>query len=432
MSDLDQVQALVDFAVERFGGLDIMFNNAGIGSPLTRFLHDDLEDFSRIMNVNLFGVIAGAQRAARYMKDHGGGSIINNASIAAINAGAGMIAYRASKAAIAHATKCMAIDLAPYAIRVNCLTPAHIRTGITTYDMGPVLRYMQPLERQAQPEDVANAVVFLSSDRAAQVTGIILPIDGGTTAGPPYAQTKLIMSTAQAGAGRSRLVTRPVPGGLSRPGRARGGGSAAPGGRTSEVLVGPGTRRTVLLLGDRDVGGAVEEAVEGHPALGPGERRSGARVDAVAERDVLPGVGAVDVELVRVLEHPGVAVGRRRARSMRLLPAGISTPPSSVRTRAIRNWRAERALEAQRLLDEVRDALAVLAHQLLQVRPLTEHPQREREQPHRGLLAAGEEVGGDQRHVVAPRASSRRGTSRWRVPSTRRPAGSGGGPRCTR
>ena len=197
VSDADQVQQLVDFAVERFGGLDIMFNNAGIGSPLKRFLPDDLEDFDRIMGVNLFGVIVGAQRAARYMKEHGGGCIINNASIAAVNAGAGMISYRASKAAVAHATKCMAIDLAPYGIRVNCLTPAHIRTGITTYEMEPVLRYMQPLERQAQPEDVANAVVFLASERAVQVTGIVLPIDGGTTAGPSYAQTKLIMSTAQ-------------------------------------------------------------------------------------------------------------------------------------------------------------------------------------------------------------------------------------------
>jgi NAD(P)-dependent dehydrogenase (short-subunit alcohol dehydrogenase family) len=197
VSDADQVQALVDLAVDRFGGLDIMFNNAGIGSALKRFLPDELEDFSRIMNVNLFGVIVGAQRAARYMKDNGGGSIINNASIAAVNAGVGMISYRASKAAVAHVTKCMAIDLAPYGIRVNCLTPAHIRTGITTYEMGPVLRYMQPLEREAQPTDVANAVVFLASERAAQVTGIILPIDGGTTAGPPYAQTKLIMSTAR-------------------------------------------------------------------------------------------------------------------------------------------------------------------------------------------------------------------------------------------
>ena len=198
VSDQDQVQALVEFAVERFGGLDIMFNNAGIGSPLKRFLPDDLEDFSRIMSVNLFGVIVGAQRAGRYMKEHGGGSIINNASIAAVNAGTGMISYRASKAAVAHATKCMAIDLAPYGIRVNCLTPADIRTAITTYEMGPVLRYMQPLEREAQPEDVANAVVFLASERAAQVTGIVLPIDGGTTAGPPYAQTKLIMSTGKA------------------------------------------------------------------------------------------------------------------------------------------------------------------------------------------------------------------------------------------
>jgi NAD(P)-dependent dehydrogenase (short-subunit alcohol dehydrogenase family) len=197
VSDADQVQALVDFAVDRFGGLDVMFNNAGIGSPLKRFLPDDLDDFSRIMSVNLFGVIAGAQRAARYMKDNGGGCIINNASIAAINAGAGMISYRASKAAVAHVTKCLAIDLAPYGIRVNCLTPAHIRTGITTYEMGPVLRFMQPLEREAQPEDVANAVVFLASDRAAQVTGIVFPIDGGTTAGPPLAQTRLIMSTAR-------------------------------------------------------------------------------------------------------------------------------------------------------------------------------------------------------------------------------------------
>ena len=207
VSDIDAVQSVVDFAVERFGGLHIMFNNAGIGSPLKGFLSDDLSDFNRIMSVNLFGVIAGAQRAARHMKDNGGGVIINNASIAAINAGTGMISYRASKAAIAHATKCMAIDLAPYNIRVNCITPAHIRTGITNYDMGPVLKYMQPLEREALPEDVANAVVFLASDRAAQVTGIVFPIDGGTTAGTPVAQSRLIMSTAKAAA-ESREATQ--------------------------------------------------------------------------------------------------------------------------------------------------------------------------------------------------------------------------------
>ena len=186
-----------------------------------------------------------------------------------------MISYRASKAAIAHATKCMAIDLAPYGIRVNCLTPAHIRTGITTYDMGPVLRYMQPLERQAQPEDVANAVVFLSSDRAAQVTGVVLPIDGGTTAGPPYAQTKLIMSTARPPEGSTdrRELDAPT-GGVSRPGRARGGGAAAPGGRTSA-----GTRRSVHPAGPCSFSEIVMSEVRSRKRLTvtlPSARASGA------------------------------------------------------------------------------------------------------------------------------------------------------------
>jgi NAD(P)-dependent dehydrogenase (short-subunit alcohol dehydrogenase family) len=164
---------------------------------MVRFLHDDLSDFRRVMDINVLGVMLGAQRAARHMKEHGGGSIINTSSTAGLDAGAGLITYRATKAAVIHITKSIALDLAPYGIRVNCITPAHIRTGITNYDMGPVLKYMQPLEREALPEDVANAVVFLSSERAAQVTGIVFPIDGGTTAGPPYAQTKLIMSTAR-------------------------------------------------------------------------------------------------------------------------------------------------------------------------------------------------------------------------------------------
>ena len=120
-----------------------------------------------------------------------------------------MISYRSAKAAVAHATKCIAIDLAPYNIRVNCLTPAHIRTGITTYEMGPVLRYMQPLERVAQPEDVANAVVFLSSDRAAQITGIVMPIDGGTTAGAALCadQADHVHGDAVAGARQARIVS---------------------------------------------------------------------------------------------------------------------------------------------------------------------------------------------------------------------------------
>ena len=194
VADGDQVQGLVDFAVERFGTLDVMFNNAGIDSAMARFLHDDLSDFTRVMAVNVLGVMLGSQRAARHMKGHGGGSIINCSSIAGITAGAGLATYRASKAAVIHLTRTMAVELAQYQIRVNCVAPAHIQTGMTSYDMDAVIRFTQPLPRQGRGEDVANAVVYLAGERSAQVTGVVLPIDGGTTAGPPVAQVKLMQA----------------------------------------------------------------------------------------------------------------------------------------------------------------------------------------------------------------------------------------------
>jgi len=79
----------------------------------------------------------------------------------------------------------MAIELAPHGIRVNCVAPGHIATEMTPYDMGAVVRRTQPLQRQGSPRDVANAVLYLASDKAAQITGIVLPVDGGTTAGTP-------------------------------------------------------------------------------------------------------------------------------------------------------------------------------------------------------------------------------------------------------
>jgi len=196
VGDADQIQELIDFAVARFGGLDVMFNNAGISSPKTRFLQADLSEFTRVMNVNLFGVMVGSQRAARYMAANGSGSIINNSSIAGMNAGAGFVTYRASKAAVIHFSRSVAVDLAQYGIRVNCVAPAHIATAITNYDIGPVIRLTQPLQRQGRPEDVANAVLYLASERSAQVTGVVLPVDGGTTAGAPVDRFKAIMATA--------------------------------------------------------------------------------------------------------------------------------------------------------------------------------------------------------------------------------------------
>ena len=196
VTDAGQVQALVDFTVDHYGGLHVMFNNAGIASALTRFLHDDFSDFSRVMSVNVLGVMLGSQAAARHMKAQGGGSIINCASIAGINAGAGLASYRASKAAVIHLSRSMAIDLAQYQIRVNCIAPGHIQTGMTAYDMDSVMRLMQPLPRHGRPEDVAEAVVFFASDRSAQVTGVLMPIDGGTAAGPPADQLKLLRGAA--------------------------------------------------------------------------------------------------------------------------------------------------------------------------------------------------------------------------------------------
>ncbi|HWE57279.1 MAG TPA: SDR family oxidoreductase [Acidimicrobiales bacterium] len=193
VGDRVSLQEVVDFTVERFGGLHVMFNNAGVASSMTRFLHDDLEDFARVMQINVLGAMLGCQFAARHMKDNGGGSIINCASIAGIQAGSGLLPYRASKAAVIHATKSIAVDVAQYGIRVNCIAPGQIQTGMTTYDMDAVIRFTQPLQRRGSATDVADTVVYLASDRSAQITGVLIPIDGGTTAGAPPAQAKLML-----------------------------------------------------------------------------------------------------------------------------------------------------------------------------------------------------------------------------------------------
>jgi NAD(P)-dependent dehydrogenase (short-subunit alcohol dehydrogenase family) len=196
VTDALQVQALVDFTVERFGGLHIMVNNAGVSSAMVRFLHDDLSDFSRVVDINLLGVLLGCQRAAMHMKANGGGSIINTSSTSGMQAGVGLITYRATKAAVIHSSRCIALELAQYNIRVNCLVPGQIQTGMTTYDMDNVMKFTQPLPRKGQREDVAEAAIFLASDRAAHITGIVLPVDGGTTAGPPASQLKLLLGAA--------------------------------------------------------------------------------------------------------------------------------------------------------------------------------------------------------------------------------------------
>ena len=194
-SSAADVDRAVSTSVSQLGPLDIMVNNAGIGGSHQRFLDDDFEDFERTMAVNILGVMVGCQRAARRMVEQGGGTILNTTSIGGINAGPGVMAYRASKAAVIHLSKSIAIELARAGVRVNCIAPAHIPTGInTTFDQEAIVRAMQPLQRLASPADVAEAALYLASDRAAQITGVVLPVDGGTTAGPPPRPVKDLLA----------------------------------------------------------------------------------------------------------------------------------------------------------------------------------------------------------------------------------------------
>lgn len=204
VADTDQIARLVSEAVDTFGGLDIMVNNAGIsGTMHRRFLDDDLADFHNVMAVNLLGVMAGTRDAARYMAEHGGGSILNLTSIGGIQAGGGVQTYRASKAAVIQFTKSVAIELAHYEIRVNAIAPGNIRTAIVKKSAAGAdleeleqfeeriraqMRADRPLKREGTVEDVAEAALYFAGDRSPYVTGTVLPIDGGTVAGKVIAR----------------------------------------------------------------------------------------------------------------------------------------------------------------------------------------------------------------------------------------------------
>jgi NAD(P)-dependent dehydrogenase (short-subunit alcohol dehydrogenase family) len=202
VSDPGQVGALVAGAIETFGRLDVMVNNAGVSSKMHRsFLDDDLADFQRVMSINVLGVMAGTRDAARQMASSGGGSIINMASIGGIQAGGGVMTYRASKAAVIMFTKSAAIELAHYDVRVNAIAPGNIPTPILASAateksaksaeelarferaIREQMRADRPLKREGTPEDVAEAALYLAGDRSRYVTGTVLPVDGGTVAG---------------------------------------------------------------------------------------------------------------------------------------------------------------------------------------------------------------------------------------------------------
>ncbi len=185
VSDLSQPDAsakLVAAMLKRFGRIDILVNNAGVVSRIGEWeLTPD--EWDRVHNVNLRATFFVARDAAKSMRDHGGGSILNISSIAGQHGGvAGSPAYASSKAAVIGLTKSLARRFAPEGIRVNCLSPADIETDMTSNwpaELREKLNSLTPMGRFGVIDEVSGAAVFLASDEASFITGQTLSINGG-------------------------------------------------------------------------------------------------------------------------------------------------------------------------------------------------------------------------------------------------------------
>ncbi|MFP4627643.1 MAG: SDR family NAD(P)-dependent oxidoreductase [Halobacteriales archaeon] len=185
VSDYDEVEAVVEATVDRFGRLDVMVNNAGIGSESS--VEDmPLEEWDRVMRVNLDGVMHGTKAAMPHLRESDG-NVINMGSIYGLVGGKGAAAYSAAKGGVVNFTQQVAIDYATEGVRVNSICPGFIETPMTAdllederfYEY---LKQQTPMDRPGRPEEVASMAVFLASDEASYVTGANLPVDGGWTA----------------------------------------------------------------------------------------------------------------------------------------------------------------------------------------------------------------------------------------------------------
>jgi len=186
VSDIEQVQALVDATVERYGRLDVLFNNAGIGCfGQTQEL--DPETWHQVIAVDLHSIFYGCRAAIPHLRAAGGGAIVNTASISGLGADYGFSAYNAAKGAVVNYTRTLAIDHGKDGIRVNAVCPGPIDTPLASILVdNDQIRAMYdaaiPLGRVGEADEVASVVMFLCSDDARYVTGQALAIDGGITA----------------------------------------------------------------------------------------------------------------------------------------------------------------------------------------------------------------------------------------------------------
>ena len=190
VSNSGEVEQAVNDFYEKYGKIDILFNNAGILEGGTVVTTSE-EVWDRTMDINVKGVYLASKFAIPYMAKHGGGSVINNSSVLGMVGMENCMAYNASKGAIRQITRSMALDHAADNIRVNSICPGYIKTKMDVEFMGnppdaeeqldKIAADMIPLVRRAEPEEVAQSVLFLASDESKYMTGSDLVIDGGWT-----------------------------------------------------------------------------------------------------------------------------------------------------------------------------------------------------------------------------------------------------------
>ena len=188
LNEVDDVGRLFTEVTDAFGNVDVLINNAG-SFPNSPLLDLGLDDWQRMYSDNVESTFLCTKTAGNIMKDAGGGSIINIASTSALNPGADHAHYNSSKAAVVMLTQSAAQELGQYNIRVNAIAPGLVyRPGLEEQWPDGFTRYCNaaPLSCVVQPEDLANACLFLSSDKAARITGITLPVDAGVLTAMAY------------------------------------------------------------------------------------------------------------------------------------------------------------------------------------------------------------------------------------------------------
>ncbi len=194
VSDEARVAELVAECVGVFGGLEVIYANAGIGGEFAPLLDLTAESFERVLQVNLIGPFLAIKHGALHMREHGGGSILATASVAGLRSGAGPTPYSASKAGVVSLVQTAAYQLAGTGVRVNAICPGLIETGMTRpiFDAARSagkehkIGQLNPLKRYGAPSEIAAMALFLASDESSYVNGQAFAVDGGLSSSHPY------------------------------------------------------------------------------------------------------------------------------------------------------------------------------------------------------------------------------------------------------